>query len=176
MSDYFVGEIRLFGGAYAPEDWHICDGTTLKISDYQLLYAVIGVTYGGDGTTTFKLPDLRGRLPMGQGTGPGLTTRVVGNMVGSETVALTSANLPSHTHVPYGTSDNATTATANGQLLATTTFGFYADGQPPTGIIKPFAASAVSTTGQGAAHPNIMPCVGMNYIIALQGLFPPRPN
>lgn len=171
--DNFIGEVRLFAGRYAPEGWAFCDGSALQISQNQALFALIGVTYGGDGVTNFKLPDLRGRLPLGQGQGTGLTNRVVGQSFGSETVTLQANELPTHTH----------TLNASTTLAATVTPGTtVALGQVPGGLyvdttkgavtqVKPSAAS-VGTAGGGQPHANIMPSFTLTYIIATTGMFP----
>lgn len=180
MSDYYIGEIRLFSGKYAPVGWHLCDGSLLAINQYEALYSLVGTTYGGDGQTTFGLPDLRGRLPIGQGTGPGLTARVLAQQVGTETVALTSANGPAHTHyvktagaaantpIPGPTVTFANTASPTIEYL---TSGL---GSAVAAPVNP-AAATISSEGAGAEHANIMPCAMLNYIIALNGLYPTRP-
>ena len=94
----FLGQVILFGGSFAPRNWEFCDGQLLAISQWQALYSILGTTYGGDGRTNFALPDLRSRIPIGQGSGPGLTTRQLGSKGGSETVTLTTADMPSHNH------------------------------------------------------------------------------
>jgi len=107
--DAYLGEIKCFAGDYAPKGWFLCQGQVLNISNYQALYSLLGTQYGGDGIATFALPDLRGRTPIGTGTGTGLTTRVTGQLLGSETVALTSHEIPNHFH----TISNQATATNN---------------------------------------------------------------
>lgn len=107
MADGFVGEIRLFAGNYAPVNWLICDGRDVSISQYQVLYSLIGITYGGDGVNTFALPDLCGRLPMGQGTGTGLTPRTLGQKGGEQTVTLPVNKVPVHTHQVEATTSPA---------------------------------------------------------------------
>src|SRR5512140_2190763 len=104
MSTPFVGEIRLFGGNFAPAGWAFCSGQLMAISENDVLFNLIGTTYGGDGQQTFGLPDLRGRLPMHMGTGAGLSSRTIGEMGGVETVTLTAQQIPSHTHVPMAVS------------------------------------------------------------------------
>jgi len=108
MSEAFVGEIRLFGGNYSPVNWHKCDGSMLSVSNYQVLYSLLGTTYGGDGVNTFGLPDLRSRLPVGMGQGTNLTNRVIAQKFGEETVALASNQLPVHTHTLVATTTQAT--------------------------------------------------------------------
>jgi microcystin-dependent protein len=179
MSDYYVGEVRLFAGAYVPAGWHLCDGSMLKINDYQALFAIIGVTYGGDGVTTFGIPDLRGRIPIGQGQGTGLTNRVMAQSGGAETVALSAATMGAHTH-NLMTAGVAATASTPGSTVT------YANtAAPTTQYLKPGLgtaggvpvnpiASTMSADGPGAAHANVMPTAVLTYIIALNGTFPTR--
>lgn len=179
--DYYVGEIRLFAGTYAPVGWNLCDGSTLSISTYQTLYALIGTTYGGDGVTNFKVPDLRGRVPIGQGTGNNLTTRVLGQAGGTEAVTLTSANLPSHTHSLMAINVAATASTPSGALLAAPTGRvFYATNPTPPAPANPTVQldpRVVNTAlgqpgGSTLSHNNLMGSLGLNFIIAVNGTFP----
>ncbi len=179
MSDYFVGEIRLFAGKYPPADWNLCDGSLLSINTYQALYALIGTTYGGDGVNTFGLPDLRGRIPIGQGQGTGLTARVPGQKGGAETAALTEANIGPHTHTLMTAGAAAATPTPGSAVT-------YANTAAPTNqYLKPNlgtaaatavnpVATTISNAGTGAAHANVMPTAILTYIIALNGTFPTR--
>src|SRR3569623_1528496 len=124
--DNFLGEIRMFAGNYAPEDWHFCDGSTLQINQFDALYALLGTTYGGDGRVTFGLPDLRGRAPVHKGTGTGLPPVTLGQKGGSETVSLPAANLPPHTHPLNAVNAPATTNTpGNGMMLSTAPVSAY---------------------------------------------------
>lgn len=175
MSDYYIGEIRMFSGNYAPQDWHMCDGSALLISSYQALYSLIGTTYGGDGVTKFNLPDLRGRLPIGQGQGQGRTNRVLGQRGGENTVTLTTPNLPTHTH-PFNTVATPATDKTFGpnNVLAQT-----ASTEPhylPDGTTGATAlttnAGTIGTTGGGQPHANTMPSLALNFIIALNGTYP----
>lgn len=179
MSDAFIGEIRSFAGDYVPKDgfvWLPCDGRTLPLSEYQSLFTLIGTTFGGDGATNFALPNLNGRVPIQQGTGGGGQSYAIGNSGGSETVALTSAQMPIHTHRLYASSANGSSDTPSSAL----TFGavpandaLYVD---TTKSILPapvaFSPSSVSATGQGTAHANIMPSIVITYMIATKGIFP----
>lgn len=183
--DTILGEIRTFAGMYAPQNWHFCDGSLLNISEYQTLFALIGTIYGGNGSTTFGLPDLRGRLAIGQGQGqePTLTPRRIGSYGGSEGVSLTAAQLPAHTHavrvstVASGSISNP----SNQTYLGTTTAG--------SGTAKVYVPAATTGTtsvqldpnvikseGGSSLHDNIMPCMGVSYIICVRGIFPPRPS
>lgn len=169
----YIGTILLFAGNYAPQGFMFCNGQVLQITQNQALFAVIGVTYGGNGTTTFCLPDLRGRVPVGFGQGPGLSPVNLGQQGGVESVALTPNQMPVHTHALNA----AAVQTANtplGNLVAPipgnegnlSAFGNAVAGQ--------MNAAAVANAGQGQAHENRAPFTGLNYIIAVEGLFPPR--
>lgn len=175
----FVGEVRLFAGNYAPENWHLCDGSLLKVSDYNLLFSLLGATYGGDGQTTFGLPDLRGRVPVGQGSGPGLTPRKVGTFGGEETVIPTEASLPAHTHAFYastalGTADTPGPALARA-ALPTGCVAYYAPPSGTTPTTQNLAPGTIGVAGGSVAHGNLMPTTCINFIIALTGMFPERP-
>jgi microcystin-dependent protein len=180
MSDYFVGEIRLFAGRYPPANWHLCDGTLLPITGYEALYSLIGTTYGGNGSSNFALPDLRGRVPVGQGTGAGLTARIIGQSGGSEAVALQTAHTGAHSHTMLTAGMPATTTTVGNTVMfantASPTVQYLKNGLGSAGgnAVNP-AASTISSQGSGAAHSNIMPTAILTYIIALNGTYPMRP-
>ncbi len=175
MSTPYIGEIRMFGFGTrgAPNGWQGCDGSLLAISEYDALFALIGTTYGGDGQTTFAVPDLRGRLPIHQGTGPGLNTYVIGQVAGSENVTVLPTQMPAHTHTTIATTSAATTgapgngvipgAVANQTMYVTDTTG----GTPFTQ-----AANAVTLAGGSQPHENCMPTLTVQYCIATQGIFP----
>ncbi len=168
----FIGEIIMFGGNFAPRGWALCDGTLLSISQNQALFSILGTTYGGDGRTTFALPDLRGRVSIHPGSGPGLTTRRLGEKGGSETNTLTTAQLPSHNHgVAVDVSGtNGEEAGANGNVLASLTNAYNEDatsGQTLGGVKE-------SNVGGGQSVNNMEPFLCVNYIIALQGTYPSR--
>jgi len=177
MAEAFIGEIRLFGGTFAPVDWNFCDGTVLSISQYQALFSLIGTTYGGDGISTFQLPDLRGRLPIGTGQGLGLSPITLGEVLGSETVTLTSAQMPMHNHlVQASTVTNNPTPTPSPTVslgAVDTSLHFYVDTSigHVTGSSN-FSPNAVSYSGGNLPHENRMPCQAINYIICLNGIFP----
>ncbi|MGH1507173.1 phage tail protein [Ralstonia solanacearum] len=171
----FIGEIRMFAGNYAPQGWLLCQGQVIDISTNEVLYALLGTIYGGDGRTTFALPDLRGRLPVGQGQGVGLTARTIGQSMGVEDVTLTQAQIPSHSHTLFATSGTATTITPGpGTMLATVSNpqGFYNAGtaNPPTKAA--FSGQAVAVAGASLPHSNHMPTASINYIIAITGIYP----
>jgi microcystin-dependent protein len=166
MSDPYIGEIRMFGGNFAPQGWATCDGQILSISENEALYTLIGTTYGGDGMNNFGLPDLRGRIPIHPaGNYP------IGDKGGSETVILLSAQMPSHTHIPQINSDLGDSATPSGQFWSANDYKNYSAN---TQNLVPMSAQAVTPTGGGKPHDNMMPSLAVTFIIALQGIFPPR--
>jgi microcystin-dependent protein len=179
MSEPFLGEIRLFGGNFAPVHWALCNGQLLAIQQNSALFALLGTTYGGNGVTTFALPDLRGRVPVGEGIGGGLTPRIIGEASGVETVTLTTANMPLHAHSFY-----ASTATANqnlptnnlpGDLSSQAAGHFYVSNTgTPAPTFGNLNAQSLSTAGGGVPHDNLMPSQCVSFIISLQGIFPSR--
>ncbi len=173
----YLGEIRIFAGNYAPQNWMICNGAQLRIADYQALYSLVGTTYGGDGVNNFNIPNLVGRLPIGQGTGPGLTARQIGQTGGADTVQLTSsATVGAHTHAFYASTDNASTPYAGPTTVFAKAQGtdvFYAN---DTSTASALSADVVMSKGSGNAHANQMPAQSINYIICVAGgIYPQRP-
>lgn len=173
MSVPFIGEIRLFGFSRVPSGWLLCDGSLQPISNWDALFALIGTTYGGDGQTTFAMPDLRGRIPLHNGSGPGLTPRAIGEIGGSESVTLTSAQMPNHSH-----SITATTAVANattpgqalslGALTGDTMYLSNTTGATPVTM----SSQSTSLAGGNLPHDNLMPTLTVQYCIAAVGIFP----
>lgn len=175
MADCYVGEIRIFAGNYAPEDWVICDGRTLTVSGNEVLFSLIGTTYGGDGRTNFNLPDLRGRLPIGAGSGKGLTKRNQGDSGGTDTVTLDESQIAPHSHVLNATSAAANSVTPGANMTFGTVgsgLAFYNDGRNPTTTTGLFSPLTVGQEGGSSAHGNTMPTFVLNYIIATKGLYP----
>jgi len=177
----FVGEIIMFGGNFAIRGYAKCDGQLLAISQNQALFSLLGTTYGGDGRTTFGLPDLRGRFAMHPGSGPGLTGRRLGQRGGVENVTLTTEQIPTHTHAAAGgllaTSAAATTADPKGAAIAPAgdTKRFRTgDKMPAVNMAGGTVAVKVENTGGGQAHTNMPPFQTITYLIALQGIFPSR--
>lgn len=171
----FIGEIRIFAGINIPDGWAACDGSLVNINDYQALYALISTTYGGDGVTTFALPNLIGRVPVGVGTGPGLSTRTLGEQGGTEEVTLTSAQMPAHTHVLSASTAPGTTAMpGNTVSYAKTDSNIhpYVDLTQPTTAPLTFAANAITSVGGSMGHDNMMPSVAIKYMIATDGIYP----
>lgn len=178
--DSFLGQIRLFGGNYAPEGWALCNGATLPISGNEALFALLGTIYGGNGTTNFNLPNLQMRLPVGRSNTPppGMaSTYPLGSAAGTFEVTLTEAQIPAHTHALNVTSATGSlTVPAVGVLLGACPAGFtnYAKptGSGTVGSLVSLSASAIDSTGGSQAHTNAMPTIVLNYIICTAGLFP----
>lgn len=175
MSTPYIGEIRMFGfGARgAPNGWQACDGSLLPISQYDALFALIGTTYGGDGQTTFAVPDLRGRLPIHQGQGPGLSNYVIGQRAGTETVTVLPTQMPAHTHTLVATSGAASSLTPGTTLLPASVSGesFYAS--DITGATAlPMSNQSTGVAGGSQPHENCMPTLTVQYCIAVYGVFP----
>lgn len=171
MSEPFVGEIRMFAGNFAPRGWAFCDGQLLAVSQNDALFSLLGTIYGGDGRTTFGLPDMRGRIPIHMGTGSGLSPRRLGAKGGEEKVTLTVNQLPSHAHPLVGSSDNGPDANPSGDFLAgSTVVRPYVQEVPDTD----FAGDAVNNVGGSRSHTNLMPFLCVHFIIALVGIYPSR--
>ena len=169
MSDPFVGEIRLFPFTFAPRGWALCNGQILKISQHTALFSLIGTMYGGNGTVNFGLPDLRGRVAVSSGQGPGLSTYDVGQVGGSERVSLTGAQMPSHFHEMPVTGEPSSTHTPSNQFLARVSTGTAYAGTPDGTTLN---SDAIARSGGGQAHENRPPHLALNYCIALEGIFP----
>jgi microcystin-dependent protein len=171
MSEPYVGEIRMFAGSFAPRGWALCDGQLLAVSQNDALFSLLGTTYGGDARTTFGLPDMRGRLPIHKGDGPGLTPRTIGTRAGTESVTLSANALPSHGHDMAATTAAATSTDPQGAVLAQ---GAGASFYSPDPQDASLAASAVAGTGGNRGHTNMMPSLCVSFIIALVGIYPSR--
>ena len=165
----FIAQIMLFGGNFAPRGWAFCDGQLLPISSNSALFSILGTSYGGDGRTTFALPDLRGRAPIHAGAGPGLTPRVIGQTVGAEDVTLQANQIPPHNHSFNVTNAAADNARPSGDYIARSNI-YSADVSSPVQL----AEGSIGMAGGGFAHENMQPSLVINYIIALQGIFPSR--
>jgi len=178
-SEPFIAEIIMFGGNFAPRGWAFCEGQLLPINQYQALFSILGTTYGGDGRTTFGLPDLRGRVPMHPGTGPGLTTYRLGQKAGVEQVALTTNQIPSHTHTAtaaVNATDNSGDAeTPGGNVWAKKARDDdYSTAAPDVEMKAGAVEVTVANAGGGGAHENRQPYLAVNFIIATIGTFPSR--
>lgn len=170
MSQPYIGEIRIFAGTYNPRGWAFCYGQLVPIAQNPALYSILGTTYGGNGTSTFGLPDLRGRTPIGAGSGAGLTPRVLGQMSGVESVTLLSTQIPQHTHALNASSGAPTTNAPSGSLLPTGSSRIYAQGSPSTQL----APSSIGVAGGSQPHENMQPFLALTYIIATEGIYPSR--
>ncbi|MEP3654447.1 MAG: tail fiber protein [Litorimonas sp.] len=175
MSDPFIAQITLFAGNFAPRNWAFCDGQLLAISSNTALFSLIGTIYGGDGRTTFALPDLRGRAPIGPRTGPGLSTYREGQRGGQESVTLLPSQMPVHSHTLNATNAPGDKGGPQGKMLAAGHGDetIYHD-TPPSANIRAMASNSIANAGGGQAHNNMQPFLATNYIIALQGIFPSR--
>ena len=170
MSTPFIGEIRMFGGNFAPLGWAFCDGQLLSTAQNDALFILIGTTYGGDGVNTFALPDLRGRIPIHMGTGAGLSQRTLGESSGTETVTLTINQLPAHDHQFIGTSSSASAASpASGVVAAPSNIDLYRPTAIPASNMAP---NALSQAGGSQPHDNTQSFQCISFIIALEGIYP----
>jgi microcystin-dependent protein len=163
MSNPFIGEIRMFGGNFAPAGWMFCDGSLLAISENDALFTLIGTTYGGDGQTTFALPNLSSRVPMHQGNG-----HTLGEMSGSETVTLIVNQLPSHSHVPQASNAGASTNPAGNVWANSAALQF----APSNSSLQPMNPGAIGTASGSQPHDNMLPFQAVSFIISLFGIFP----
>jgi microcystin-dependent protein len=174
MSNPFLSEIRMFAGNFAPRGWATCSGQLLAISSNTALFSLLGTFYGGNGTSNFALPDLRGRFPMHQGQGPGLTDRVIGEQGGEESVTLSTAEMAAHTHPISGAviANSIPTATPSNTSLFTNSApnALYAI----TPVNVSLAPQSISLQGGSQPHNNLQPYLSVTFIIALQGVFPAR--
>ncbi|WP_029057668.1 phage tail protein [Stappia stellulata] len=171
MSEPFVGEIRMFAGNFAPRGWAFCDGQLLAVSQNDALFSLLGTIYGGDGRTTFGLPDMRGRIPLHAGHGPGLSERRLGSRGGAEKVTLTANQMPSHTHPMQASTTVANSDSPQGRVSGQSASGnLYTEGAPTTAM----SPQAVTNTGGSRSHTNLMPFLCVNFIIALFGIYPSR--
>lgn len=175
MSDPFIGEIRMVGFTFAPQGWAECDGQLLAISQNDALFSLLGTTYGGDGVSTFALPDLRGRVPIHQGSGPGLSDRPIGSRGGVEQVTLTAAQIPSHTHPMQASGVGGTAASpAGGYPAAVSGVARYQNVAAGSAATVPMDANAILPTGGSASHENRQPTQCVTFAIALFGVYPSR--
>jgi microcystin-dependent protein len=173
MSDPFVAEVRIFPFNFAPKGWAFCDGQLLPISQNTALFSLLGTTYGGDGKTTFALPDFQGRVPMHPGQGPGLSLHDLGEEGGSDFVTLLQSEMPAHSHTVQGSNTNSNQQTP--------TLNFHAGSiqnkrYAPAATVPDVTMNAmiITPTGGSLPHNNLSPYLTLNFCIALQGVFPPR--
>jgi len=178
MVTEYLGAVKIFAGNYAPIGYALAQGQLMSIQQNTALFALLGTNFGGNGISNFQLPDLRSRLPIGQGNGSGLKPRIIGENGGFETVTLTTNTIPPHNHV-FNAGGAATTTNIAGSTvllgqLQTADGTFYAPAAAPGLTTEPLNAAAVAPVGGGGPHNNIQPAMGLNYIIALFGVFPSR--
>lgn len=176
MADPYIGEIRAFGFNYAPLDWAFCNGQLLPISQFSVLFAIIGTIYGGDGQSNFALPNLLDRAPMHWGQGPGLTPRSIGDALGSPTVTLTTNNLPNHTHLfssalPGAPSQTVAIPTPVAQVGVSNPGQLYTTTTTPAVAFSP---RAIGASGGSQPHVNTQPVLTLNFCISLSGAYPPH--
>ena len=176
MSEPFIAEVRIFAGNFAPRGWAFCDGQLLPIANNTALFSLIGTTYGGDGRSTTALPNLEGRAPMHPGHGPGLTSRRLGQRLGVEKVSLTEAQIPSHSHTVRATSAAGISGVVPGATtsLAANGFGDTIYQNNTTSNLVNMSENTFGPTGGSQSHNNMQPYLVLNFIIALQGLYPSR--
>ena len=186
QQDGFIGEVKLFAGNFNPRTWMLCQGQILPINSYQALFSIIGTYYGGDGRTTFALPDLRGRMPIGVGQGPGLTNRQIGRNGGYESAALTTANMPAHNHTATLTASgqmmcdslSSIDDSPGGNTLSRSEINIYSSNSSTIAMqdssVLVTGTVTIGNNGGGMTHENMQPFLGMNYIICIQGTFPSR--
>ena len=173
MSEPFVGEIRMFAGNFAPRGWAFCDGQLLAVSQNDALFSLLGTIYGGDGRTTFGLPDLRGRLPIHAGSGPGLSPRRLGAKGGAENVTLTTNQLPAHSHNIGGNNAAGDSTTPSGHFAQDTNgSNLYVGALSST--TTSMHSNMLTNVGGSRSHTNLMPFLCINFIIALVGIYPSR--
>jgi len=171
VSDPFVAEIRIFAGNFAPRGWAFCNGQVLPISQNTALFSLLGTTYGGDGSSNFALPNLQDRFPMHPGTGPGLSPRDLGEQGGSAAVTLLHSEIPSHSHaLRAGAAGD--TGTPSAAVVPAATGGELVYCAPSDPV--PMAGETLGPAGSNVPHPNRQPYLALSFIIALQGIFPPR--
>lgn len=164
MGQPYVGEIRMFAGNFQPQGWAFCDGSLVAIAENETLYNLIGTTYGGDGESTFALPDLRGRIPVHQGNGA-----IIGERAGTEAVTLTTQQIPAHAHLPVADQAGGTTGSPENAQWAESALLLFQ--QSPSSVVA-MSTSAIQPTGGSQPHENMPPFVGVNFIISLYGIYP----
>ncbi|WPU97009.1 tail fiber protein [Mucilaginibacter sabulilitoris] len=174
----YLGTVLMFAGNFAPRGWALCNGQLLSIAQNSALFSLLGTTYGGDGITTFALPNLQGRAPIHWGQSPGLTNRVIGEASGSENVTLINTQMPQHTHTVSASAATGTQASPEGNVLALSSdpdvggapLNFIA----PASINTTMAPAMISTAGNSQPHNNMQPYLAITFIIALEGIYPSR--
>jgi|SRR6185437_1830040 microcystin-dependent protein len=177
MSDQYLGEIRMFGGNFAPVGWALCNGQLLSISQNAALFSILGTTFGGDGVQNFGLPDLRGRAPLHWGQGTGLSNYVLGEQTGTENVTLLQNQMPMHTHQVQASTTNGSSSTAQNAVPATAAPARGQSSGPDiygTAVNTTMNPQMISASGGSQPHENMQPSLCVSFIIALQGIYPSR--
>ncbi|EHW0692315.1 phage tail protein [Vibrio parahaemolyticus] len=174
MAESFLGEIRMFAGNFAPHNWAYCDGQLMSIAQHDALYSLLGTVYGGDGRSTFGIPDLRGRAPIHQGTGVGLTRRDMGRRFGTENVSLAATEMPQHNHPMQASLDPAEVSSPENAVIASQKGADTLFGPGVVGRMTELSPDAVDYAGESVPHENMMPYLALNFIICLQGTYPQR--
>lgn len=178
MADAYLGQVMITAAQWVPNNWMPCDGRSLEIRQFTALFSLLGTAYGGNGTVTFNLPDLRGRVPLSAGQGPNLSSYSIGQSGGAETVSLTTQQLAAHSHIVTGDNSAATTASPGNANLAmpgnrqTPGPSIYTTGSPSSPA--QFNNNMIGSSGLGQGHPNLQPYLALTWIICVQGLFPSR--
>lgn len=172
MSEPFIAQITMFGGNFAPRGWAFCQGQILSIAQNTALFSLLGTTFGGNGQTTFALPDLRGRVPLGPGQGPGLPSFDLGEVAGEPTHTLIVTEMPAHNHTTRASNvaGNSTSPSGNNLAVSSTRDAVYTSTAPNASM----AAGNVGATGGSQPHNNMQPYLGISFIIALEGIYPSR--
>ncbi|TMO66696.1 phage tail protein [Pseudoalteromonas aurantia] len=175
MSESFIGEIKMMATTFAPRQWAMCDGATMAIYQNQPLFALIGTQYGGDGRSSFALPDMRGRIPVHFGQGPGLQNYPIAAKTGVEEVTLQMSQIPAHTHTLQASTNSANTSSAIGNVLAKSPQNetAYLNGAVVR-TVQALSEEAVESAGGNMPHNNMMPYLAIHFVICLQGIFPSR--
>jgi microcystin-dependent protein len=168
MSSPYVGEIRMVGFNFAPVGWALCDGQLIPISENEVLFNLIGTTYGGDGQQTFALPDLRSRIPIHAGQGPGLSSRVLAEMAGTESVTLTTQQIPSHNHAAQAVAASGNQSSPGNGIWADSGQGAYGTGAGSLAM----KSTLIAASGGSQPHDNLMPYLTINFVISLYGVYP----
>ena len=174
MADPFVAEIRIFPFNFAPKGWAFCDGQLLPLSQNTALFSLLGTTYGGDGKSTFALPDLQGSVPLHEGQGPGLSLYDLGQTGGSQTVTLLTSEMPAHSHVLGASVETGTQGSLTANTTISASFGGTLYQTNTSANLVAMNFQAVSIAGGSQPHNNMMPYLTLNFCIAMQGVFPPR--
>jgi microcystin-dependent protein len=172
MAQPYVGEIRMFAGTFAPAGWMLCSGQNLPIAENEVLFQVIGTTYGGDGQQTFNLPNIQSRVPVHQGTGPGLQPYQLAEQGGAESVTLTTNQIPVHNHAALGSLNTADSTSPANAVPGTLQVGQNQLAYGTDAPVNPLDMSSLSPDGGSQPHDNLQPYGTLNYIISLYGIFP----